>query len=79
MAVQSQAEFFRFLTKGTSFVFGIQWHPEFNQQQDAFEYAWSLRADAGASDTIGPALREALGATAGDVLQRLYPEARVDV
>ena len=50
----------------------------FAQQQESFRHAWSLRADADTSDAIEPALREALAAAAGDVLQRLYPDARID-
>ena len=43
----------------------------FALQQEAFAHIWSLRGDAGAE--LVPALRDALGATAADVLQRLYP------
>lgn len=48
------------------------------QQQEAFGHAWSLRADSDATEVLEPALREALAATAGDVLQRLYPRVRID-
>ncbi len=48
------------------------------QCEEAFGHAWSLRDDADAAQTIEPALREALAAAAGEVLQRLYPDARID-
>ena len=44
---------------------------------ETFRHLWSLRGDADASGTIGPALQEALAAVAGDVLQQLYPAAHV--
>ncbi|MBE0621812.1 MAG: DUF3482 domain-containing protein [Burkholderiales bacterium] len=50
----------------------------FARCKEAFDHAWSLRGDADASETMEPALREALAAAARDVLQRLYPDARVD-
>jgi hypothetical protein len=45
----------------------------FARHREAFRNAWSLRADNDPSDTMGPALRDALAATAGAVLDRLYP------
>lgn len=50
----------------------------FAQHQQAFRNAWSLRNSAGAAETIGPALHDALAATAGTVLQRLYVDARIE-
>ena len=50
----------------------------FALQQETFRHLWSLRADADTAGALGPALHDALAAVAGDVLQRLYPEARVD-
>jgi hypothetical protein len=50
----------------------------FAQRREAFRHLWSLRGDADTSGAIGPALHHALAAVAGDVLQRLYPEARID-
>ena len=52
---------------------------ELAQQRESFRNAWSLRRDADASATLAPALRGALAALARSVLQRLYPEARIDL
>ncbi|MBE0614493.1 MAG: DUF3482 domain-containing protein [Burkholderiales bacterium] len=45
------------------------------RHRETFSHLWSLRGEAGASGTIGPALHDALAAVAGDVLQHLYPAA----
>jgi hypothetical protein len=50
----------------------------FELHQQAFRHAWSLRGSADASETIAPALRDALAATARTVLQRLYADVRID-
>ena len=50
----------------------------FALRQEAFSRAWSLRADNDASETIVCMLRDALAATAVEVLQRLYPGIWID-
>jgi hypothetical protein len=47
------------------------------QGQQTLRKAWSLRGSTGASETIRTALRDALAATARNVLQRLYMDARI--
>jgi hypothetical protein len=49
----------------------------FKQHEQAFEYGWSLRNSSDASEAIRPPLRDALAATARDVLQRLYADAQI--
>ncbi len=45
--------------------------------QEGFRDAWSLRRDDDASTSLPSALRDALEASASDVLRRLYPGARL--
>jgi len=49
----------------------------FKQHAEAFGHAWSLRGASDAPEDVKAALRDALAATASDVLQRLYPDARI--
>jgi hypothetical protein len=48
------------------------------QRRQRYQHIWSLRSDREVAASVKSLLREALAATAGAVLQRLYPATRID-